>query len=60
MGLPIRRARPWAASAAIAAGLARGDGLADAIRAARGLLRAGLETGRALRWGAGAGPAFPG
>ncbi len=47
-------------SAAIAAGLARGDDLADAIRAARELLRSGLENGRALRWGGGAGPAFPG
>ena len=47
-------------SAAIAAGLARGDDLADAVRAARTLLREGLLAGRSLRWGAGAGPAFPG
>ncbi len=45
-------------SAAIAAGLARGQTLPEAVAAARGLLRAGLAAGRRLRWGAGAGPAF--
>lgn len=49
-----------ALSAAITAGLASGLGLIDAVRAARELLRAGLLAGRDLRWGAGAGPAFPG
>lgn len=47
-------------SAAIAAGLARGASLSDAVRGARDLLRAGLLAGRGLRWGAGAGPALGG
>ena len=47
-----------ALSAAIAAGLARGNALPEAVAAARGLLRAGLQDGRRLHWGAGAGPAF--
>ncbi len=46
-----------ALSAAIAARLAAGDGLAEAVAAAREFLREGLGAGRGLRWGAGAGPA---
>ncbi len=45
-------------SAAIAAGLAAGVELEDAIEQARALLRGGLEAGRDRVWGAGAGPAL--
>lgn len=45
-------------SAAIACGLARGDKLEAAVTRARRFLMASLQTGRKLRLGAGAGPAF--
>jgi len=47
-------------SAAIATGLAQGRPLADAIRQARRLLARSLDAHRALSFGSGAGPAFPG
>jgi len=47
-------------SAAIAAGLARGFRLADAVEQARDFLRRALVAGRGVVWGGGAGPAFPG
>lgn len=46
-------------SAGIAAGLARGLGVEDAIRQAKRLLEAGLQQGRQDDWG-GRGPAFSG
>lgn len=47
-------------SAAIAAGLARGDDLVTAVAKARKFLRRALVTGRRQRWGSGVGPAFAG
>ncbi len=47
-------------ASAIAAGLARGWSLPRAVETARDLVAGGLKDGRGLRWGAGAGPAFPG
>jgi hydroxymethylpyrimidine/phosphomethylpyrimidine kinase len=46
-------------SAAIATGLALGDGIPAAVRRGRAFLRRGLRRGRTLAWGAGAGPAYP-
>jgi hydroxymethylpyrimidine/phosphomethylpyrimidine kinase len=45
-------------SSAIACFLARGDGVEAAVDQARRFLLKALETGRTLRWGRGAGPAF--
>jgi len=47
-------------SAAIAAELARGRPLAEAVRRGRAFLIAGLRAGRCDRWGGGKGPAFAG
>ena len=45
-------------SAAIAAGLAKGAKVAKAVDAARDFLRRGLEAGKGVRLGSGAGPAL--
>jgi hydroxymethylpyrimidine/phosphomethylpyrimidine kinase len=47
-------------SAAIAAWLGRGAGLAEAVRMAQSFLRRALVRGRGLDWGSGRGPAFYG
>jgi len=47
-------------SAAIAAWLARGAGLLQAVRSGQSFLHRGLERGRGLSWGRGRGPAFVG
>ena len=47
-------------SAAIAIGLARGEIIEAAVAAARQFLRQSLLAGKAVRWGKGSGPAFPG
>jgi hydroxymethylpyrimidine/phosphomethylpyrimidine kinase len=47
-------------SAAIATGLARGELIEAAVAAARQFLRQSLLAGKAMRWGKGSGPAFPG
>jgi hydroxymethylpyrimidine/phosphomethylpyrimidine kinase len=47
-------------SAAIAAWLGRGAGLAEAVRMAQSFLRRALMRGRGLEWGSGRGPAFYG
>jgi hydroxymethylpyrimidine/phosphomethylpyrimidine kinase len=47
-------------SAAIAAWLGRGAGLAEAVRMAQSFLRRALVRGRSLDWGSGRGPAFYG
>jgi hydroxymethylpyrimidine/phosphomethylpyrimidine kinase len=47
-------------SAAIAFGLAAGRPLEAAVAEAVGFLRRGLRSGRMVRWGGGAGPAFGG
>ena len=47
-------------ASAIATGLARGWDLPKAVERARVLLLEGLCAGQDYRWGAGAGPAFPG
>jgi hydroxymethylpyrimidine/phosphomethylpyrimidine kinase len=43
-------------SAALAAGLARGESLRDAVASAKRFVHAALEAGRDLRIGSGSGP----
>jgi hydroxymethylpyrimidine/phosphomethylpyrimidine kinase len=47
-------------SAALAAELARGRPLVEAVAQARRFLRSALQAGHTVRWGGGAGPAFGG
>jgi len=47
-------------SSAIAAGLAEGLALSDAVEKARDFLHRALVSGRGIRWGRGPGPAFAG
>ena len=47
-------------SSAIAAELARGRPLAEAVARGRRFLHRALQAGRSVRWGGGAGPAFSG